>query len=484
MAELSSIHFIDMTPETAEHQCYHNSRENPPKYLVSGTFECSVNAENAWQEAQKIVENAKKTYAEKNKYQNGRPRPFIAKNFYKSAVVNIKAETTMQDLKNLAEKLEKKYKIQCYQIAIHKDEGNPKDPNDRNLHAHLEFITLDRETGKNSWRNLGVAKNLYNPKMREMQDLVAQELQMKRGEFKTLTKAKHIKPRLIALEYEKAEKRVQEQGLVLMNKKEIKALKEVIRQEFIAEKGHDSGDYKILRELDGDFENPKQLREVLEIALKAKKEREKNKDKEITELRSKLENNPQNSEIVNLWKNENDELRQGYNKVSLEKMEYRQKYEKEKEEKDKLEKENQVLKENIAQNDKNGSNLAENQKIDKLQAENEKLLKNAENDKKEIQKLKEQNTELNRNLEIVKAENNELKAENSHLKAIFKAFADKLKGGRWKEPLKFIASKIKNLLEFDKNTHLEITQKLENYDKLNEKPSQTQIKSQNQGFSR
>ena len=103
-----------------------------------------------------------------------------AKKLRWSAVVNIKDTTTMDDLKKLTQKLYQEYGWQCYQIAIHRDEGH-KDPDTGeivyNLHAHLEFLMLNKKGiycfKKGEWGK---------GRMSKLQDLVAEQLQMKRGE--------------------------------------------------------------------------------------------------------------------------------------------------------------------------------------------------------------------------------------------------------------------------------------------------------------
>ncbi|WP_249318144.1 mobilization protein, partial [Campylobacter sp. RM9328] len=95
-----------------------------------------------------IIEEAKEAYTKNTK------QKFQAKSYEWSAVCNIKPETTMVDLERLAEHFEQKYGFQCYQIAIHRDEGHLDDDGNKviNHHAHLEFVTLDKETGKNMYR--------------------------------------------------------------------------------------------------------------------------------------------------------------------------------------------------------------------------------------------------------------------------------------------------------------------------------------------
>ncbi|EDP5291990.1 mobilization protein, partial [Campylobacter jejuni] len=60
----------------------------------------------------------------------------------------------MNDLENLSKHFQEKYGFQCYQIAIHRDEGHINEQGEKiiNHHAHMEFVTLDKETGKNNFR--------------------------------------------------------------------------------------------------------------------------------------------------------------------------------------------------------------------------------------------------------------------------------------------------------------------------------------------
>ncbi|GMB90431.1 hypothetical protein NHP190002_11240 [Helicobacter ailurogastricus] len=140
---------------------------------------------------------------------------FQAKSYLQSAVVNIKDTTTMQDLETLADHFKTKYHFQCYQIAIHRDEGHIDEFGNTqiNHHAHMEFVTLDENTGKNRFKEVS-AFTLMN-----MQTETAQILRMQRGERKrdyydengNLIKGtgrKRIKPRAYAqlMEQEKAKR--------------------------------------------------------------------------------------------------------------------------------------------------------------------------------------------------------------------------------------------------------------------------------------
>lgn len=105
------------------------------------------------------------------------------------ALVNIDEYTTMDDLKRFARAMEKEFGFTCIQIHIHRDEGYMgKKKNGQqgklNLHAHVIFETVNRETGK-TWKP---EKNRGS----RMQDIAAETLGMKRGVPKEITKKKGL----------------------------------------------------------------------------------------------------------------------------------------------------------------------------------------------------------------------------------------------------------------------------------------------------
>lgn len=173
MAELSSINIEPSKINNTEH----NTRFVSPTYLLkekSLGVEYDLNHEDAEALYQSLLNEAVSNYTQRT------GQHLQAKKLRWSAVVNIKDTTTMDDLKNLTKKLYQEYGWQCYQIAIHRDEGH-KDPDTGetvyNLHAHLEFLMLNKKGlycfKKGEW---GKAR------MSKLQDLVAEQLQMKRGE--------------------------------------------------------------------------------------------------------------------------------------------------------------------------------------------------------------------------------------------------------------------------------------------------------------
>lgn len=184
MGYISSINFKKSNPI----QTRHNDRDLPPNYLIGEAFESNRNHAKALTLRNTIIQNAIEAY---NRTKPPKARNFQAKSYEWSAVCNIKPDTTMQDLERLAKHFETKYGFQCYQIAIHRDEGHIDDNGleQINHHAHLEFITLDKESGKNRQREL------KKKDLRQIQTEVAEILQMERGEDKRISKRERIEPR-------------------------------------------------------------------------------------------------------------------------------------------------------------------------------------------------------------------------------------------------------------------------------------------------
>lgn len=206
MSQISSINFKKSFAINAEH----NDRTLPPSYLIDNEkgAECDRNAEQARELKGQIIAQAKEAYI------NRTNQRFQAKSYEWSAVCNIKPDTTMDDLKRLAQHFNDKYGFQCYQIAIHKDEGHIDEDGKKqiNHHAHLEFVTLDKNTGINRQRELTPQK------LRELQSEVSQILQMQRGIDKRISKAERIEPRKYAKQKE-TEKKTTKQAINDLNKK-------------------------------------------------------------------------------------------------------------------------------------------------------------------------------------------------------------------------------------------------------------------------
>ena len=107
----------------------------------------------------------------------------------REGVVNIKPDTTMEDLLRYAERVHERWGIRALQIHIHKDEGHYEDTNDPaswepNYHAHIIWDWMDHDTGKSF--------KLNAEDMSAIQDLVAETLDMQRGQKKSETGIDHL----------------------------------------------------------------------------------------------------------------------------------------------------------------------------------------------------------------------------------------------------------------------------------------------------
>lgn len=119
----------------------------------------------------------------------------------KEAVVNLNPETSIEDLKDLSSALKDQFGIDCFQIHIHRDEGHTNADGDFvvNHHAHMLF----------DWQNKdrGTTLKLNRLHMSQIQDIVAEKLNMERGELKVNSN----RERLSAIEFKthKAEEELQ-----------------------------------------------------------------------------------------------------------------------------------------------------------------------------------------------------------------------------------------------------------------------------------
>lgn len=115
----------------------------------------------------------------------------------REAVVVIKEDTTMAELRQLAAKFEETWGIKCLRIDTHFDEGYPRkvEAGKRNLHAHMIFDYQDWDTGKSiKLANIPAVDEAGKPILDEkgkqvtvkpttlMQDMAAECLGMDRGQ--------------------------------------------------------------------------------------------------------------------------------------------------------------------------------------------------------------------------------------------------------------------------------------------------------------
>ena len=125
----------------------------------------------------------------KYKDKNGKTHTRRGSSPLREGVVVIKETTTMEDLLKFTDSVQERWGINAIQIHIHRDEGHFEDVDRRmgwkpNLHAHIVWDWMDHSTGKS--RKLNVKD------MSQMQDLLAEVLEMQRGQRKSETGLEHL----------------------------------------------------------------------------------------------------------------------------------------------------------------------------------------------------------------------------------------------------------------------------------------------------
>ena len=206
----------------------------------------------------------------------------------REGVVNIKPDTTMEDLLRYAERVHERWGIRALQIHIHKDEGhyeNTEDPAswEPNYHAHIIWDWMDHDTGKSF--------KLNAEDMSAIQDLVAETLDMQRGQKKSETGIDHLERNdFIIQKQESKKKQLQEEAKkAIAEKEEANAEVEAAKTE-VADlwKEHDyltsANRTKVERSnrLDLDIRTKTNRSQALDDTIEAKR-------KEVTKLEAKAD---------------------------------------------------------------------------------------------------------------------------------------------------------------------------------------------------
>lgn len=235
MGEIVAISSINFQKAKA-HSYAHNFRKDLPNYLLQ---EQDRKENFYWQnskEPKEIFDDEMKILDEKKS--KGKRASF--ENSHWEAVLNLNSNHSLDDVKKVAEHIEKKFNITCSTIAVHRDEGHyplkkdgtKSDKAVYNYHAHINFITVKQ--GKQMWR-----RELITPsKLRELQTEVAELLGMQRGEDKRETKRERLEHKQYKQEIQKQEKlKIElentkaELTAEILSKKELKEQFETFRKE-------------------------------------------------------------------------------------------------------------------------------------------------------------------------------------------------------------------------------------------------------------
>ena len=172
----SSINFQKVNT----HSFKHNAREEEKKantifeeYTKDNEFD--IGSKEALIKFNEMYKKAKE-----NRLEKGLNKTADKKNTLWEAIVNLKTEHKLDDILELAKKIENETGFQTIQVAIHKDEGQEKEGKliRKNHHAHISFFTLEKETGQQMYRR----EHMNRTKLIKLQDIVAEHLGMERGE--------------------------------------------------------------------------------------------------------------------------------------------------------------------------------------------------------------------------------------------------------------------------------------------------------------
>lgn len=216
----------------------HNDRtEKEPVYLLPVEHRLENECDRSALEAQKMLEDLFENA--KENYQKTYGQKFQTKfeNVHWEAVINLNKEHTIKDVERLVREIEKETGFTAVQISIHRDEGRINEKTDHpiyNLHAHVNFFTLDPETGQQLYRRSisnsereKIRKEHNIPdgekiprhltgvmdktKLSKLQDITAEALGMERGERgSTKVRLGHKQHRAVEKEKEKLLEKIDE----------------------------------------------------------------------------------------------------------------------------------------------------------------------------------------------------------------------------------------------------------------------------------
>ena len=140
---------------------------------------------------------------------NGKVRTRNGASPIRECVVVTEKGTKLKDLLRFTKEVEKKWGIKALQVHLHRDEGHYEDPADENTwvpnyHAHIIWDWMDHSTGKSI--------KLNADDMSTMQDMIAEALDLERGQKKSETGLDHLERNdFILQKQEKEKKRLEEE---------------------------------------------------------------------------------------------------------------------------------------------------------------------------------------------------------------------------------------------------------------------------------
>ena len=265
MSNISSIHICPLKSSAM----FHNDRRKEMPHVRGDLTHLNEKWENPLYEGKGIGEIRKDI--ERRYFDNVHQRMQAKAVPLREGVVNIREGTSLDELRHLAERLQREFGIKTIAIHTHRDEGHEESGEwITNHHAHL---ILD-------WTNdQGKSLNLKSPDMARMQTIVAEALNMERGKSSDV---KHLD----AIQYKN--KMQEQQNKQLLETAE--QLREEISKLRISRKGKEA----LLQRLDkfsGLFG-----KSDVRLQLDASQDEIAHQKEQLDELRQKVENIQQNLE--------------------------------------------------------------------------------------------------------------------------------------------------------------------------------------------
>lgn len=172
---------IKIKPRNIASALLHNARVFSLSYAVKDKSDNENKLYITPAELKKLLRNINADY-QRHSYR-GRKMPTNATPI-REGVVNLEAHHTLEDVERVAMKIAKNMGVEVLAISVHRDEG--KDAENINYHAHILF----------NYYNFDMHKMTHHFKaeriMEQVQDIVAEELDMERGISKEITGIEHV----------------------------------------------------------------------------------------------------------------------------------------------------------------------------------------------------------------------------------------------------------------------------------------------------
>ena len=292
----------------------HNFRITKPSYLLPNEFVTLKNHTVLFHDFNKVFDEQIKIWKSKNKRGGRPPRK---ENCLQEIVINLKADSNIDDLKTIANYIQKQYGYIPLEIAIHNDEGfvDKEGKPHYNYHAHIDFCTLNngiqwcqmehycdkveytKKDGSKSWR-------FVSNKDSKLQDFIAETLGMERGQKGSKAKRlEHEQYRQVAQQKQVLTDKIDE--LNKINKLHHDLFQQYIQQFDITDEEIANHEYGIvecfllrgieLKQLRADKENQlkeiellKKKRGVLNKGAKSYRQQKKTLKQEISKLNNNI----------------------------------------------------------------------------------------------------------------------------------------------------------------------------------------------------